>query len=70
MKVGKAHPKRRKLGADKDYQTLAKYPLHFCGLHARHYTVPIAEKIIEHTEADHEPTPGYRPYRTAKTAVN
>ena len=70
MKVGKPHPKRLKLCADKDCQTLAKHPLHICGSHARPYTVPIAEKIVEHTEADHEPTPGYRAYRTAKTAVN
>ena len=31
MKVGKPHPKRLKLCADKDYQTLAKHPLHFYG---------------------------------------
>ena len=33
------------------------------------YTVPIMEKFVERAKAVCEPTPGYRSYRTAKTAV-
>ena len=41
----------------------------FRGIAVRPYTVPIVEKFIERAKADIEPTQGYRPYRTAETAV-
>ena len=40
------------------------------GSHTRSYTVPIVEKFVERVKAHREPTQGYRPYRTAKTAVH
>ena len=63
------HPKRLSVPADNDPQTLAEHSLYFRGSHTRPYTVPTVEKIVERAKADHEPTPGYIPYRTANTAM-
>ena len=46
----------------KDRQTYSLFPWDCT-------TVPGVENIVEHAKSVHEPTPGYRPYRTAKTAV-
>ena len=51
------------------YTDLTTKLLNLRRLHARPYTVPIVEKIVERAKAVREPTPGYRPYCTAKTAV-
>ena len=39
------------------------------GLLARSYTVPFVEKFVERAKAVRGPTPWYRPYRGAETAV-
>ena len=39
------------------------------GMYTRSYTVLIVEKFVERAKADSEPMQGYRPYRTAETAV-
>ena len=46
----------------KDHQTSSLFP-------PDRTTVPFVEKIVERAKAVPGPTPGYRPYPTAKTVV-
>ena len=52
-----------------DKRPLTEHPCYFRGIVLRSHSVPIVEKFVERAKANREPTQGYRPYRTAKTAV-